>query len=697
MPTALDPVVSITEETEVEYPLITPSEMEQEVVRATFQKFRASADDRNKAFEYFDNQTLTDYINDSVRRFVTNVDIRENIEDWQAIVHNPFTRNKVLAILSKVMRVLPIAEFTARGDEDCRKASILNDLYLYTEEMDDYEELMTFLLLEAIVKGTAIGYEGYQSKEKKIRVVKGVNDEITITTTTQKRNKLFGAIVPLEEFYPSSVSIRNIKSMPYCFWSRQMPHSKFMMDWGGFSLAKRVQPKMSYGKDEVKPFYADYISTNVQEGNVEVIRYYNKENDEYIILANGVWLNPIITGKLTKEVEEDGEKEAPEYRKEEISPLPFNHKELPFYDVKFDFYGADFFYGKSLPDRLKSMQDVLNVLNNMMLDQSFLSVFTPILTAGFDPIEDDYLRPGRRIPIDTQGQPLSNSVMKLDVGTPSGWHQYILEYTKRIMEESSLDQVSSGNAGVGGRTTAQEIRVAADGVASMLGLFGRMINYGVKRKAALRAANILQFGTDPKSPLIEGVMGENGREDFGKAFGVYSIKDTTLTKGVRGVRIIAMYQDAKDMPTRKKLSAKSLVASKTAGKEVEYTAIAGEYIRNFQYDTKMVINQKNETTKELEKAIQLEKVRVYLSFFPELVDKKELAAQTAEKMGDDPTKIFKEEMFAPPAPAETPPGQPSQTLPTQPQDNTSNNMIRGANGGETGNNDLAQMQMSMIG
>ncbi len=681
----VDPTVSLLDVLEPDsYALRIPSDFEQEVVQATFTSFRNSANDRDKAFEYFDNETLINYINDSVRRFVTNVDIRENIEDWQAIVHNPFTRNKVLAILSKVMRVLPIAEFTARGDEDFRKASILNDLYLFTEELDDYEEIMTFFLLEAIVKGTAIGYEGFQSKEKKIRVVKGVNDEITITEKTVKRNKLFASVVPLEEFYPSSVSIRTVKEMPYCFWSRQMPHTQFMQDWGGFKRAAIVQPKMSYGKDQIKPYYADYISTNVLEGNVEVIRYYNKENDEYIILANGIWLNPVMTGK--------------DKSTENISPLPFNHKELPFFDVKFDFYGADFFYGKSLPDRLKSLQDVLNVLNNMMLDQSFLSVFSPILTSGFDPIEDDYLRPGRRIPIDTQGLPLNQAVMKMDVGTPSGWHQYILEYTQKIMEESSIDGVSSGQAGVGGRTTAQEIRVAADGVASILGLFGRMINVGVKRKAYLRATNILQFGTDPNSPLLEGVLGEDAREDFAKAFGVYNIHNTTLTSGKRGTRIIAMYKDLKDAPDRTTLKAKSIVASKTANKEIEYSVIQGEYIRNFRFDTKMVVNQKNETTKEIEKAMWLEKVRVYMTFFPELVDKAELAAQTAEKMGDDPTKIFKEDMFNPPQePAQTPDGQPQQALSTTPTGNTSENMVRGAEGGETGLNDMAQTQMAMLG
>ncbi len=153
----------MTQDKITDYPVLTdeqrlykPSDKEIEVISSTFAKFRTCADTRNQNFQYFDGLNLVDYINDSVRRFTTNVDEREDIEDWQARIHDPFTRNKVLAILGKVISVLPIAQFTGRGDEDIRKGTILTNLYEYAEELDDYEELMTHVLLEAIVKGTAI-------------------------------------------------------------------------------------------------------------------------------------------------------------------------------------------------------------------------------------------------------------------------------------------------------------------------------------------------------------------------------------------------------------------------------------------------------------------------------------------------------------------------------------------------------------
>jgi hypothetical protein len=675
--------VPIDKERTVESPSYQPSQREMDVVGAVFTKFRNSADDRNRNFEYFDGINLIEYIEDSVRRFVTNVDERDDIEDWQARVHDPFTRNKVLAILGKVVRVLPMAQFVGRGDEDFRRAIVLTNLYEYAEDVDDYEELMVNILLEAIVKGTAIGYEGITRVEKQVRDIYKSGDELTFKKTNIYEHRLTGSIIPLEEFYPQAVNLRTIKQMTYCFWRKVIPYQKFIEDWGYYAQSKNVRAlrQTDAGLDQ-KPFYVDNTSSDVADGNVEVICYYNKDTDEYVIVANGVWLNPISL------------KEGAEW---EVSPLPFNHKELPFWDVKFDFFGSDFFYGKSLPDRLKSMQDVLNVLTNMLLDQSFLTIFPPLLTNGFDSLEDDYLRPGRRVPIDTQGLPINQAFMKLDLGTPSGWHQYILEYTRKIMEQSSVDQVSSGQAGVGGRTTAAEIRTAADGVASMLDLFGRMVNYGIKRKALLKGANILQVWTDPSTPMIQRVLGDEGNKDVNEAFNTFKIDSATLTSGKRGSKIIEMYKSKDDMPTKSTLKARAAIAKKNTGRNVEIIAIEGDYIRNLQTDIKVVANPKQPATKDIEKAIQLEKVRVYLSFFPEGVDKQELAAQTAEKMGDDPTKIFKKDWLIPmpQGGAENP--EAMKTMGTEPESNIANNMARGAMGGEVDSMALRDLQESMMG
>lgn len=655
---------------EVSTVIYTPSDKEKQVVEEVYSLFRDAAESRNRRFDYFDQATLIEYIEDSVNRFITNIYEREGIEDWQAAVGTQFTRSKVLAVLGKVMQVLPIAQFTGRGEEDARKGTILTNLYEYTEELDDYEELMTHALLEAIVKGTVIGYEDVEYSERKLRDTIGIGDNIKIKNATEIQTKIYGAIVPLEEFYPASVSIRKIADMPYCFWRQVVPYKKFMMDWGGYAQSKNVREKRTFADTEQIPYYSTYISNDVSEGSVELVKFYDKKNDQYVIVANGVWLNPL---NLTSE---DGSYQ-------EVSPLPWAHKELPFWDVKFDFYSSNFFYGKSLPDRLKSLQDVLNVLNNMLLDQSFLTIFPPILTNGFDDIEDDYLRPGRRTPIDTQGLPINSAIMPLNMGVPGNWHKFILEYTEKTMEQASLDKVSSGTAGGGDRTTAQEVRIAADGVSSLLQLFARMINYGIKRKARLKAANILQFGMDPKTPMIRRINGEGTAEEFNDAFNIFTIEGAVLSGGKRGTKIIEVYRDKAKLPKKEDVKARAVVAEKNTGKKFEIDAMPYSYLRNFLFDVKLVLNPKNESSKEMEKALQLEKVQIYGTYFPQIVDMEELFAQTAEKLGDDPSKIMKADILNP---------SPNNGGVATPN---ANNMVRSAQGGQGGVSDQAQLAAAM--
>ena len=105
-----------------------PSEKEKNLVSEVFHKFTTSKDNRDRSFAFFDGFNLIEYIEDSVKRFYTNIDEREGLEDWQARVHDPVTRNKVMTVLGKAVANLPVPVFTAEGDEDIRKASLLNSL-----------------------------------------------------------------------------------------------------------------------------------------------------------------------------------------------------------------------------------------------------------------------------------------------------------------------------------------------------------------------------------------------------------------------------------------------------------------------------------------------------------------------------------------------------------------------------------------
>ena len=654
------PEIDVIGEEEVDVPTFFPSQKEMDVVKDIFTKFSDCLNLRNQSFDYFDARDLITYIDDSVRRFITNVDTRDDIEDWQARVFDPFTRNKIIAILGKVAPLIPVPEFTAVGEEDFKREKLLTDLYQYADRIDDTEELMFYALLEATVKGTAIGYEGYEEKRTPVREVVTYDSGATMTVKegTKVTRKLKGTLIPLEDFYPSSVGIRRIKDMPYCFWRNVMNYDDFSLQFAKYPKAQFVEPQRFTQENEntIRPFYKDYLSKSLPEGMIEVIRYYNQDTDQFVIIANGIWLNPLNTG-------------------EEVQPLPFAHKSLPFWSAIFEPFGSDFFYGKSLADKLKALQDVLNVLHNMMLDQSFLSIFPPILTEGMDEIEDDFLRPGRRIPVSNV-----EGYKELNISAPQGFHQYITEYTKRILEETSLDPVQQGVAGARGeRVTATEIQRASEAVTGILGLFVMFTKWGVKDKARLKSKNLLQFYS---KPLLEGVLGQGGTKKFNKAFNTFRLEDAALTSGKRGVKLIEMFKERADMPTKREQKLRAGIMEKETNKRVEIIAVDADYIRDFEYDIELVPNPRQPQSKALDKALALEKARVYMEFFPELVDKEELAMDIAEKFGDRPEKIIRKEVFESQQEGQQPPGAGG---------GLSKNIAKSALGGESANMSVANL------
>ena len=607
--------------------VFTPSDREMEVVSKNMEVFRRTQQDRDRSFVYFDGMNVTEMIEDSVQRFNSNLYLRDGMEDWQSGFNDGFIRSKVLTIVGKLVEQLPIASGIPRGEEDTMRAKIITNLYQYTEELDDYENFMSMFILELIVKGTAIGAEDIEYTKKKIREVKGHGDNMTVSEKTIKTTRFYSELVPLEEYYPASVGIMGTDKQPFCFRRKIMTAVEYQQKYGHYKKSELVTGlSSSTSSGGTVPYYLDFISSDVGQGSVEVLWFYDHMNDEFILTANGIWINPLGTT-------------------EEVSPLPWNHKESPFFSAINEPYGV-FFYGKSTPNRLSSMSDVLNVLQNMMMDQSFLSIFTPILTAGFDGFEDDYLRPGRRTSIDTGGLALNNAIMPLQFPTPTGFHQYILEYTRRIMEEASMDGVQSGTAGGGAdRTTAFEIQQAASGVAAILTTVARYVNSAIKRKANLRIKNILQFGFQPNATMVPGVMADL---DTTRPFATFSFAGAKLSDGKRGTSVLELYKNTDDLPEREETEARSMVSSTERGETVEVTAISIDYIREgVDYDITLGLDPKRERSSMAEQGMLLQQIQTLAAVGGERVNLDEPLTKLAAAMGLDPSTIINDEQPQP--------------------------------------------------
>jgi hypothetical protein len=216
------------------------------------------------------------------------------------------------------------------------------------------------------------------------------------------------------------------------------------------------------------------------------------------------------------------------------------------------------------------------------------------------------------------------------------------------MEEASVDRVSQGQSGAGAdRTTAYEIQTAAAGVAAILTTVARYVNAAIKRKAKLRIKNILQFGFQPNSTIVPGVLAD---ADTTKPFATFSFAGTKLSDGKRGTRVLELYRTDEALPSRAMNEARSLISSAEQGKKVEVTAISPSYIRDgVDYDVILGLDTKRERSSLAEQGLLLQQIQTLSAVGGERVNLDEPITKLAIAMGLDPTKIIREEQPQQPA------------------------------------------------
>ena len=575
-------------------PAYTPTQKQQTVITNTWTRFSDMRTNRDLTYRWFGKKrdgtyrNLIQYINVCEKRWNSDGVARTDLEDWQSSVFKPETRNKIIAILSAVAQQRPGMKFKGVEKSDFLREQILDDLYTWSENKDNGDEMAIYTMLDALIHGTAIRYEGYEDCKRVLREIEsGSYDDVKFKEKTTVDKKILTREVRLQDFYFGSTMTRKMDEQPDCVWRKLMRLNDFKKEFAGWDAAKYVLPG---GDLTDETFFAGFTSDEVREKDsdlVEVIRYYNKESDQFIILANGVWVNPL--GK-------------------DICPLPFSHKELPFFSVLFEPFASDFPYGKAAPDKYLNEQDAINALYNMMLDQLFVSIHKPLVTGDEDALDDIDIVPGK---VNYIGADVAN-IQELQISPPGPAAFSMLNILHQSLQESSVDATQQGQGGED--KTATATRIAAASAARTFNLFLQFVYHGYKRQAKLRVSNILQFMTMPD---VEKVLGDNGEEQFNEAFGAFKL-DTQLLNGKAGTRIIELVNKDK---LEEKYANRLQEREELEAQNTEKVYITPEYIRGWSFDVEPIPDSTVKETPEVEKALELEFQTQAMALYPDKVNR----------------------------------------------------------------------------
>lgn len=577
-----------------------PSDKDKELIKRIYLDYEGMRKLRNQKWKYFNDRSLKDFIDDSQLRLNGYVPSKESQgkENWQSNVFHPVTRNKFKAMLAAVALDVPQTVIVAQNEKqykDAQRAEIIKSLVRFSYDQENKEEQVFFEAWEAAEKGTVIVYDGYLRSSAKKKIIKSYDPETgdieLVEEEVETENGCVNFIVPLTNLYIKDFQVFDIQKQPALCWVERMDVDSFKNEFGKYKNVDAVPTSNQLtDKNEDDTFFKEFWQDRAKEDEpIEVIRYFNKGKDEFVILANGVKLfeSPLILGK--------------------------KKKWYPFAKTVFEPLATDFFYGNSLPNSLMGEQDVINALFNMALDRSYKALSRNLIIGNVN--KDDFDLEDQNTTIDTKIY--VQDIQQVKETPIQGIDQSDIKMIELVSRGLDLSSVDSNQQGVPGRgVTAREVVIANENAKKLKGILYMFLKGLWIQKIRLRIMNILVYYTQPK---VKKILGESGEKNIIDKFQEFSVEDVEMTDGGKGTLGIRVYQNQADLPTPEELTKEENIKSEKAGGKYELIAITSDYLDDWIYDVRIESESIYQNESSISQLKMEDKLRILGTYFPQLM------------------------------------------------------------------------------
>ena len=401
-------------------------------------------------------------------------------DDWRSDLKLPDTFSIIETAKAEMVSQSPGIVYRPRETGDILKATKLNKIFEYTWEKANGDLELIKFIDDALVRGISIGEEYWKHETIEEKHINEFDMEKMKPKSWEKKERLiyddvYFESIPIWSFYWDPMA-DSLETAMDCAKVLVMTMDKFKKKFEKYPKSKMV----ASGGDTYRPEWFKPLG-NMDDYEIEVVYYYNKSEDLYLILANGVLLT------------------------EPENPIPYKHKDFPFVRGV-DVLIPHSFVGMGEPKIMKCLQEERDTLRNMRIDTTHLNIQTQYIVDDRLELDDedliakphgiirgpiDSIRPIEKIPIFAEAyreeEFINDDIIKatgIDIRMQSIGGQGDTATEVAILKESSL----------------KRIRLK-------LKLLERMSLHSIGR---LRLSNIQQFYSIPK---VVKIIGEEGVEE----------------------------------------------------------------------------------------------------------------------------------------------------------------------------------------
>ena len=600
-----------------------PPKEKQNLIDAVYNDVEMMIELHGATKEQFNDRTLKGFIDDGDKRLNSYVLTKESQDkdSWQANVALPTVRDKMKRLIAGFSLKVPELYATAFGKDDVMdidRAEIAKWLIQGSYLQEENPVLESFWeAWECAAKGTVVKYEGYLKTKYKQKFIKSYDIVTGKVESSEKEvnvdDKCISYIVPLSEFYIRDFTIENVQDQPAVVWIRYYDQDEFNFEFGKYADVEfvKTQKKIS-GADSESFFYKKKWADRTKKAQIEVVRYYNKYKDQYIIVANGVLL---LDAPLLWRVN--------------------GRKVYPFAKSIFEpFTGRHCFYGNSLPNVLMGEYDIQNTLFNSILDKEFRSLVPATLIGEINQeafeLEDEIITSSTKIyvPDVNQVKPMPNPpINNADVS--------MIQMVARGIEESapSLPSLLQGK-----KTTAREVVIAEEKLKEIKSLHSEMLSDLWRQKYYLRLANIQLNYPQPRI-----IINKKKKE---KVYRTYMIEDALLERETQERGYLAIQFRDISAKQKKKLQREVDVEEQMMSqKGITYKKmiLPTDYLDNYLFQFEVITESLYKTNKGAAQSEVAEKLGMVAKLFPQIfvLNQEEYFGQLSKAFDDKPAPYLK--------------------------------------------------------
>lgn len=572
---------------------------------------------RDQRHDEFDGMTFLE--NFEFNRKMANSFIPPRKNPMDTVVVSGTARSKMKAIISNIIKLnleTNVLAFDNKDDEDAELGQLLSGMIKKSKELDDDDDKKLKRLYQLFEQGTVfIGEEWVPITvtDKKI-VNRGALDPakgfegIKWTTSQKTEYKAERRLYSTVEVFLGNIKQPAIEKQPFLYTRQVMYYQEaeaIFGDWSEWKYVQKGGTRMIDDGSDTLP-YNNFRLYNLEENQVEVIKYEDLPNNEVQIFINGVMMLPAGF------------------------PMYWEWEGYSITMQILDVISDQFAYGKSFMAEIRFDVELQDQILRMLVHKTYQSIKPPTANNTGQTLSPRIYDPGSMIKgID----PTKLARLIEHNGVNNSEYQLYQLIRESIDTKSAVSPTFQGQAQPG-QNTATEILEMQRQAQIALGLIIYSVSRMEEKADYLRLYNLLANWTKPIGTEVDTVQNK-----LKNKYREITVSNANLG-GKVGTQKIEMINEVPTQEERRSYSYERLTEERRSKSSFKKSRIILPILQSLKYRFFLKTNPSDRPSDNLNKVLFREKMDQALGYFGQSVNMDYFKRKWALTWGENPQDAF---------------------------------------------------------